>query len=248
MSIKQTAVIPDSVMAARKSSPELNLGRWRIAVESMEVNSDEDYRQAAAVLVKIKSSQDSWKSYWERLVGAAKTVYDILRSEQNGPLKELEEIRQKIQTKMAKFKSEQTAKVSRMGASMETATAALRSEMEARAKAYTLQGNMEAAASVHAELELLPDSRIFQYTPPAVEGVVEMDDWEIDIEDPRALLRAISDGSVPLYSTVMKREVALVEFRMSVIKDAIRSQGEAFNWPGIVIREKTSYRVTGSKR
>jgi hypothetical protein len=246
--VKKLSTIPPEIASAKQAAPDVGLGRWRIAVESMEVHSDEDYRQAAAVLVKLKTAQSDWKAYWERLVGAAKAAYDLLRAEQNLPLKELEDLRQKIQSHMAKFKSEQTAKVSRMGASMETATAALRSEMEARVKAYAIQGNLEASASVQAELDLLPDSRIFRYTAPPVAGVTELDSIEIEVTDLALFVKAIADGVLPLYGEVMGKIVPILNPRESLIRELAKSMGDGFSCPGVKVTNGVSYRITGSKR
>jgi hypothetical protein len=72
--------------------------------------------------------------------------------------------------------------------------------------------------------------------------VAQVPEYTIEITDLMALVKAVAEGKVPLYGVVMKKEVALLEVRESLIKACRAAAGENFAWPGVKVTEKISYR------
>jgi hypothetical protein len=239
---KKSLVVPDSVVQAEKSSPDMGLDRWEMAANVLQIDSEERYRMAGESLVRITSGLKLWNNYWESIVRPIKTAYDAARGKRDEVSKRMEAVRATYEAKMSGYRklSDQLRRESE--ARLEAAAEALRISLSKEARELLIAGRrddavatMEQARNVFAPRMEVERSRI--------SGVTPVEDYDVEIVDLIALVIAVAKGEVPLYGTVAGKRVSLIEIRESVIKEARKSMGEAFDYPGVKVTPKTGYRV-----
>ncbi len=239
---KQVAPIPKEVEKALEKAPELGLERLDLTASTLEIRNDEDFQRAGELLRGIQTSVKKWTAYWAPVVTAAKAAYDIAKAQRDEPLKQAERIRKDIEGTMSDYKEDQARKRAQVEAQRKKQAEFLVQQAEEAARAALIAGRVNEAEIHQRQAELISVDPKLPNTEERIEGVPQVEVYDVEVTDLMALLIAVADGTVPLYGTVMKKTVSLFDVRESVIKAAAASQGDNFNWPGVKLTKRTGFR------
>jgi len=142
--------------------------------------------------------------------------------------KRLDSMKASIEKSMTEFQEEERAKASALKEKLE------QDAQEAKLK-LMLQGNVTAAS-------LIPDSPFIPPLEMKLSGVPQVEEIEVVVTDPMALIKAVVDGTVPSKGMVGQKMFDLLEIRVSVLKEMRKSMGENFAPPGVQFNKRTSFR------
>jgi len=239
---RKSAVAPDSIIQAEKSSPNLGLERYEMAAQVAVIESEEDYKSAGEILVRLATGIKLLRDYWEGVIRPLKSAYDAAREKRGAVEKRLEAVREIYEVKMSNYR--RTMELRRLDMERQLGQAAddLRDALEQEARGLMVAGRMDEARDTLSRAEsVVPPTLEFEKTK--LDGVTQVQEFDVEITDLMALIKSVAKGDVPLYSTVLGKRVALLEVRESAVREARKSMGIAFDWKGVRVTPKMSYRV-----
>lgn len=185
-------VIGNNALAAeREAPPEEALGTETTALVAVaketQIQTQEDYEQAAVVLRNVKQLQGKVKDYWEPLRKSAKAAYDSVLEKKKEMLSPLEEAEKALKGQMSDYTVRQEEK---RKAQEEAMRQAARRESDLKleeAAAAEQSGDDAGAAAAMEEAELLDgmaaSARVTAHAPKAA-GVSQTKTWKIKSIDP----------------------------------------------------------------
>lgn len=191
--------------------------------DALLIDSESTYRAASSFLLGIKDLQKEVMGFFAPLKKAAQDSHKRLCAAEKEKVEPLIDVERKVKTRMLAYETEQR----RLAAERERKLReeARKIEEEARLK----EAERLEAEGRQREAERLIDAPIF--TPPVtvapptprVQGVSFREVWSAEVDDLRALCRAIADGSAP---------TSYVTPAMPALNAVARAQKEGFSVPG----------------
>jgi hypothetical protein len=110
-----------------------------------------------------------------------------------------------------------------------------------------LMGDLKSARELKEQADqiMVP---ILQPQAPEMPGVARSEEWEWEITDNKAFLKAIVDGVIPEMVTIrlkgIDKAVPVVEPTQSVLNFYAKQFGDKLGWPGVSVAKKRQYRVS----
>jgi len=230
--------------------PDYGLDRLEIASSATEIKSHEDYERAGEVLVRIatitkklrEGDQEENFPGLDKLVASSREAYEAALKTRNFFLEKCNKLRQRYEQTMEAYRLIEEEKHRKLTAVLESTAKRTRSTLEKEATQAARAGLIDQAAGLMQQRDLIPEKPTLEAPDFRLKNIAQTEEYEITITDPMALLKAIAEGKVPFSSVVMKQETPLVDFRISAIKAAVKSMGDAFDWPGVKVKKGFSYR------
>jgi hypothetical protein len=240
--------------------PDLELTKFELGSQAVKIQDRKGYERAGEVLVRvvtaIKILRDGDQTIlhgglpWmglDVLVASAKATYDQMLQQRKFFLDRWEKVRAAYEKEMEKYRLEKEAFEHNLVETTKAAAVAAKARLERAAKKALLAGDPEEAALLESQKDLISDDPQITQEDFRLPGIAQAEEYDIEITDIMALLNAVATGKVPTKGLVQKKEYDLFEVRLSVIQSYVKSMGDAFDWPGVKITKKISYRPRAVK-
>jgi hypothetical protein len=239
---------------AKKNAPNVNIDTLEVTLSSFKIESEDDFKQAGAILKEITGRKRRWEGGdpesnwegWDTLIKAANSVTKALRISRDNVSDRLDKIREVIEKKMSDYRAHEIEVRKRNDLQLAKSMEKLRKDTEKKAEALLLQGKTEEAELLSQQVEAFQHPPAIPAEDLTVSGIGQVQEYDIEVVDLMALVRAVASGEVPITGIVMRKTVSLFDVRTSVIKSYVQSGGENFKWPGVKVTPKTGYRVKGT--
>lgn len=237
-------------METNVTVPDFGLDRLELAASNIQIRSQHDYANAGEVLVlaatiakKLKQGDTStnWPG-WDDIVATARAGYDRMLNFKKAHLERCEKIIDLYSKAMEKWRLEEELKIAALRQSTEQMALEMRKELEKQARQLNRAGMIEQAEKALQQRDMIATTPQIPDPDFSLPGVTQAEEYEIEITDLKAFLKAVVDGEIPLRGKVFGKEYPIVDVRMSVVTNAVKSMGAAFNWPGISVRKGIDYR------
>ena len=191
--------------------------------DALVVNSDATYRAASGFLLNVKELTREIMAFFEPLKRSASEAHKKLCAAEKEKVAPLLDVERTVKTRMLQYETEQR----RIKAEQEA-------RLRAEARKIEEEARLKEAARLEAEgrqkeAERLIEAPIFTPPvtvappPPRVQGISVRETWSCEVDDLRALCRAIADGSAP---------TSYVTPSMTALNAIARAQKEGFSIPG----------------
>jgi len=228
---------------------------------SLLITTDEELQDATDRAFRLSRTQEKLLKFWagpkEYYYRRYKTVMSL--TENGIPEKgvvgssRLDAVRKLFDDAVRKFHRARKEETLRRQESINRAYREDSAEVERRAREAALQGDMKKAREIKAEAESLA-AGVATIIPRPIEvsgmSLGESCKGSVDSpEDMMRLVKAVADGTVPLFHKMQARggggEVDRCIFEVStpVLNQKVRELGKSLNYPGVTVREDISISV-----
>ncbi len=191
--------------------------------DALVINNESTYRAASSFLLGVKALQKEVLDFFKPLKTAAQDAHRKLCAAEKEKAEPLIDVERKVKIRMLEYETEQR----RIKAEQEA-------KLRAEARKIEEEARLREATRLEAEGRQKEAERLIEapiFTPPVavapptpkVQGVSFRETWSAEVDDIRALCRAIADGSAP---------TTYVTPNMTAINAIARAQKEGFSVPG----------------
>lgn len=234
--------MPEELQSQLTLLPEdVDLPVIELSGSSIPIETEEEYRMGGRLLRQISRSEKIVEQYFEGDITQKKMAYEDARGKRRGFQERFDKVRDIVSEKMEAFMLKRQEEHRQRQQSIDQKFRQLRDSIERDATEALIAGRIEDASHIRAMVELIPKGAS-ALPEIRLEGVAQVPVYGIEITDPDALMRAVVEGAVPKTGVVQKKKVSLFQVRESVVESYVRSMGEAFDWPGVRVTPKISYR------
>lgn len=216
-----TIEAPDALAASAARGSSLVL---KVA-ERMEIASPADYRWAAdelrQVKTKMKELDSDRRKITSKLDAAKKSIMDLFRE----PLQFLADAETVIKRKMLAWQQEEERKRREAEALARENQRKEQERLQAQAKKAEQRGKVEQAEALRQQADATP--AIAPPAPQKVAGLSTREDWEAEVVDKMALVKAVAAGKVPIEA---------LDVNMPLLNKMARALKQSLAWDGVKAR------------
>lgn len=216
-----TIEAPDALAASAARGSSLVL---KVA-ERMEIASPADYRWAAdelrQVKTKMKELDSDRRKITSKLDAAKKSIMDLFRE----PLQFLADAETVIKRKMLAWQQEEERKRREAEALARENQRKEQERLQAQAKKAEQRGKVEQAEALRQQADATP--AIAPPAPQKVAGLSAREDWEAEVVDKMALVKAVAAGKVPIEA---------LDVNMPLLNKMARALKQSLAWDGVKAR------------
>lgn len=191
--------------------------------DRLVITSESTYRAASTFLLGVKALQKEVLDFFAPLKRSAQDVHRKLCAAEKEKVEPLVDVERKVKTRMLQYETEQRRIKQEQEAKLREE--ARKIEEEARIREATrleAEGRQKEAVRLIEAPIFTPPVTVAPPTPK-VQGISVRETWACEVDDLRALCRAIAEGSAP---------TSYVTPSMTALNAIARAQKDGFNVPG----------------
>ena len=225
------------------------VSRTEIAVESLTVNSEEEFSQAADLLKLVAERRNAAYEFLSGDIDLAYKLHRSLTKKRLDLARPWDLFRSKIEAVMKKFRMAQQAQLDAARREQERRAKELADAAAKEALKLKQQGNFAAAKQVVQQAETVTaHGQQMIVEPEKVKGVRESYDWTGVCDDPLALMKAVVEGRIQYLHTVKvqgkERQEPLFTVNQRVLDMMAERLHDDFAWPGCKSKRDISFGVS----
>lgn len=219
----------------------------RLAIESLVIDSDQKLIEANDLLREIVAKRAADETALIELTGMdrLKDAYDKAKEKVNKFRKAYDSMREAIEQKMAAYRTQREKDRLAYEAKVEAESKQIRDRQLNKAEMLRAKGRVDEAivaeAIANLPMPVIPDAKV------QLEGTATYEDYDIEITDLLAFIKAVAAEEIPLKGIVQRKPQAILDVRESVVKYFARSAKGNLDWPGLKITPKTKFRVSAKE-
>lgn len=191
--------------------------------DALVIDSESTYRAASGFLLGVKALQKEVLDFFAPLKKSAQDAHRKLCAAEKEKAEPLIIVERKVKTRMLEYETEQRRIKAEQEAKLRAEARKIEEEARIREATRLEQEGRQKEAERLIEAPIFTPPVTVAPPTPKVQGVSFRETWSAEVDDIRALCRAIADGTAP---------TTYVTPNMTAINAIARAQKDGFSVPG----------------
>lgn len=214
------------------SSITVDLASTELASRELQVNSEQAFENAAALVAVCAKRAEQVASFWEHDRDLAHQLHRSITGKISALQAPWIKIRASLEAKMKAWRTAQERERQKREQEERQRADEERRKVEEQARALKMAGEYGLAKQVVQEAETAIAPSSVQPFAPKSESVTEKWPWIGEVNDLMALIKAIAEGTVPLEYEIKGEMRPLLNVDQNVLNHLARTRQGDFSIPG----------------